>query len=288
MGRIFIFLIAVLFFAGPVFAADLSVSNAGFAPSNIWYSKDPFYAGDKVRVYTIVFNGSAYDIAGTVEFLNNGAPVGKVNFSLAKGGGAQDLWVDWNAEEGKHTITARLVNVVADGPNGKQSVSLPNVETGTNERVVDIDPAVKEAQQKAQVQQIIDTQSQVVGKANDVAQAVGAAVPVPVKEGVSVGVSAVEQFRINEGKQLDLIKKQKIQEIEAIAVRTKAVVSNTQKKGVTAESTPNVAEKPFAYAMLAAVSVLGIIFEWKVLFYGVILYALYRFVKWAVYKIRNR
>ncbi|MCK9344919.1 MAG: hypothetical protein M0P64_02185 [Candidatus Pacebacteria bacterium] len=121
-------------------AADEPIKNAGFVPANIWYSKDPFFAGETIRVYTIIFNGSSYDLEGTVEFLDNGVLLGKTNFSLSGGGRVRDLWVDWKATNGKHVMTARIVNVTASLAGGaKRSIALDNAETGKSERLVDLD-----------------------------------------------------------------------------------------------------------------------------------------------------
>lgn len=287
------YLISILFifFATPIFAAELSLSNAGFVQSNIWYSKDPFYTGDKVRIYTVIFNGSVYDLTGSVEFLDNGTSLGRTNFSLSGSGRAQDLWIDWKAIGGSHTITAQLVNVFADTPNGKQPVSLPNIETGKSSRVVDIDPALKEAQTKADAQKVVEVGAQTLGKVGSALQAVGDVIPVPIKDEVSAGANAVEQFRIGEGIQLSLAKEKKSQEIAVIAARTKitdAHAGSTKKGTIVLDTVSNTTEKPFAYVILAILSVLQFIFEWKVLFYGIILYVLYRAVKWIIYKIRNR
>lgn len=279
------------------FSADLPISNAGFAPSNIWYSKDPFYEGDKVRIYTIIFNGSSYDLSGTVEFLDNGLIVGKTKFSLAGGGRVQDLWVDWKASKGKHTITARFADVYADGPNGRQSVNLPNTETGINERLIEIDPIVMAEQKRVEAKKIEEMQSQAVVKVNDIVQVLSEATPEPVKEGVSSGVSWLEQFRIDQARQLDLIKEQKAKEIDAITKQSLPRSSDSLKSksknednifDSPLESVAKTTEKPFAYAMLAAVGALQFIFEWRILFYGVILYVLYRIIKWISIRIRNR
>lgn len=288
----YLLLLLFIFSANHVFAvADLPISNAGFAPSNIWYSKDPFYANESVRIYTVIFNGSAYDLAGSVEFVDNGVAIDKAKFSIARGGRAQDLWVDWKAKEGKHTITARLVGVVADGPNGKQSVVLPNAETGVNERVVEVDPAIVEAQKKIQDQKVAEVGAQVVGVIEDVVHAVEEATPTPIKEAIFTGTSVIEKFRIDEASQLAIIKKQKAKEIEVMSAKSKSnkvSTSDTKKDATSGAKDMNATEKPFAYAMLATVGALQFIFEWKVLFYGIILYCLYRIIKWVVLRIRNR
>lgn len=271
-------------------ASDLPISNAGFVQSNIWYSKDPFYVGDKIRIYTVIFNGSAYDLTGAVEFLDNGVSLGKTNFSLSGSGRAQDLWIDWKASGGSHTITARLVNVIADGPNGKQSVLLPSAETGKSERVVDLDPIAKEAQAKLEAQKVAEVGTQVISKFDGAIQTVSDVVPTPMKDGISLGLNVVEQFRLGVASQFRIAKEQKIKEIDAINARAKMAVTdtgNTKKETTVISNVSNTTEKPFAYAMLATVSTLEFIFEWKIVFYVIILYVLYRVIKWVARRVRG-
>ena len=139
MGKLLFILFFVLFGTSFAYAVESPLKNAGFVPSNIWYSKDVFFAGDKVRIYTVIFNGSTQDLTGIVEFLDNGSPIGKTNFSLSSGGRVQDVWIDWIASQGAHVVTARLMNVIADGKNGKQQVLLDNTEAGKSDRIVDLD-----------------------------------------------------------------------------------------------------------------------------------------------------
>ncbi len=100
-------LISGLFFLPLVgFAAPLS--NAGFLQGGIWYSKDPFFAGETVRVYAAIFNSSNEDIAGTVEFLDNKRSLGTSDFFVERGGKFSQVWVDWSVTEGEHTVEALI------------------------------------------------------------------------------------------------------------------------------------------------------------------------------------
>ncbi len=139
------YILAIIFlsfsFSLPVFGAEEApLKNAGFVQGNIWYSKTPFFAGDRIRIYTIIFNGSTEDLVGSVEFLDNGTPIGKSLFSILDGGRVRDVWVDWTAKDGKHTITARIVDVsTTDALGKKKIVVLENSEAGKNELQIDFD-----------------------------------------------------------------------------------------------------------------------------------------------------
>lgn len=290
MKYIFLVLfILFILFASPALAVDPAIENAGFVQSNIWYSKDPFYAGEKIRIYTVIFNGSGYDLSGNVEFLDNGVFIGKADFALASGGRVRDLWVDWKAVEGKHTITARFANVISDGPNGKKPALLASTEAGKSERVVGLDPVAKAAQDKIDATKAEEARAKTAAKVENVIQSVGDVIPEPVKDSVTAGTNVIEEFRIGEAYSLRLAKENKQKEISAIKADEEKALANKDKTIIGAtDAMLNTAEKPFAYVMLALFTIGQYIFEWKVLFYGIAIYLLYRFARWCVGKVRNR
>ena len=120
-------------------AQTKTLKNIGFIQDNIWYSKDPFFEGDKIRIYTTVFNGSQYDFKGTLEFFAGGKSVGKSSFSLISGA-FQVLWADWTAEGGNKKIYANIVEAKISLPGGMEEVViLENAKTGEIETFVDLD-----------------------------------------------------------------------------------------------------------------------------------------------------
>lgn len=124
----------------PVYAQEGPLKNVGFVPSNIWYSKDSFFAGETIRVYTVIFNGSEYDIEGTVQFFDNGTPINKAAFTVQKGGKVEDVSVEYVTKEGNHIITARIVDASVLEKNGKKKLlSLENKEAGKSEINVELD-----------------------------------------------------------------------------------------------------------------------------------------------------
>lgn len=285
----YLFIIASLFFASHVFAIGPAIDNAGFVQSNIWYSKDPFYAGDKIRIYTVIFNGSAYDLSGAVEFLDNGVLVGKADFALASGGRVRDLWIDWKATEGKHTITARFANVISDGPNGKLPAVLGSAEAGKSEKVVELDPVAKAALAKIEDAKSAEVRARTSEKVEGVIQSVSGAIPEPVKEVVQSGKNTIEEFRIGEAYQLKLAKESKQNEIAKIkAEEVKAITSGTKTVRSQTDAMLNTAEKPFAYALLALLTIGQYIFQWQILFYGILLYVLYRLIRLVAQRVWNR
>lgn len=272
------------------FAAEETLKNVGFLPSNIWYSKDPFFAGDKIRVYTVIFNGSDSDLEGTVEFYDNNQSIGKSSFSLAGGGRIRDIWIDWTATGGNHTISAKIVNPKISAPGEEaRAIVIANAETGTNERVIDFDINKNGvADSKEIVKNAIATgESVVLSKIDDAVKKINEVVPVkPVIETVKTKVEAVDDFRESQEKKvsstLNVVKK----ELENLktgdgAVKTDSGTSKSsneqfvkdknEKDGIGAPKLDKtIAEKPFKYVYLFFLSILEYILKIKILFYGLL------------------
>lgn len=332
----FIFLLNILCVSF-AYAAPQPIKNVGFVPANIWFSKDPFFDGEKIRIYTIVFNGSSYDLEGAVEFLDNGVIVGKTNFSLSSGGRVRDMWIDWVATKGKHAITARITGATASSASGaKSSVVLDNMETGKSERDVDMDtdgddvgntedldddddgisdvdelrngtdPLKKDTdgdgvsdgkelevslKNKAEAELILESASTSVATILNTLRRIDDTIPEPIKAAAITSTNIVERFRVEEGYKFALAKDKKLQEIKLISENKQKILVQEDSKNNKKDTIGNVSnatEKPFAYAMLASLAVLEYTFKWKVVFYGVILYALYRLIMWVVQRIKNR
>lgn len=332
----FIFLLNILCVSFS-YAAQQPIKNVGFVPANIWFSKEPFFAGEKVRIYTIIFNGSSYDLEGAVEFLDNGVLIGKTNFSLSSDGRVRDVWIDWEATGGKHAITARIIGATASSASGvKSSVVLDNTETGKSERDVDMDtdgdnvgntedqdddedgisdvdelrsgtnPLKKDTdgdgisdgkeletslKNKEEAELVLESASTSVGTILNTLKKIDDAIPEPIKTAAITSTNIMERFRVEEGYKFSLAKDKKLQEINLLnESKQNSFAQKDDKqdtKGVT-DTVSNATKKPFAYAMLASIALLEYTFKWKVVFYGVILYALYRLITWLVQRIKNR
>ncbi|PIR88056.1 MAG: hypothetical protein COU10_01245 [Candidatus Harrisonbacteria bacterium CG10_big_fil_rev_8_21_14_0_10_45_28] len=112
----------------------------GFLKQNLWVSPDPFFSGETVRVYTVIFNGGDTDISGKVGFFDNNESVGEVDFSLAGSGRLRDVWFDWPASEGEHRLSAKIVGaVVTNGDGSSLALILEEQASGEIIRQVDVD-----------------------------------------------------------------------------------------------------------------------------------------------------
>ncbi len=122
----------------PAFAQ--TAKRFGFIEGNIWYSKDPFFDGDKIRIYSGVINSTGQDITGSVEFYDGTELIGKVDFSAVGNGTLQQVWTDWTATKGTHKISAKIIQAnIAKVGGGAEPVALANSSSGEDNRFVDFD-----------------------------------------------------------------------------------------------------------------------------------------------------
>ncbi len=122
--------IALAFFALPVFAQTNESINAGFV-SGVWYSKTPFWEGENIRIYTAIQNQSGFDIIGTVQFFDQDAVIGQTPFE-AINGRLIEKWIDWEVTEGEHKIAVKLVDTKKTEPGQEpQPVNLGGAATAS-------------------------------------------------------------------------------------------------------------------------------------------------------------
>lgn len=82
-------------------------SLAGIPSGGIWFSKDPFFAGEQITVNTVVFNATENEIRGTLEFLDGDALIEKKEITLAA---SENRVIGFTllVTEGKHAFRVRV------------------------------------------------------------------------------------------------------------------------------------------------------------------------------------
>lgn len=115
-------------------------SGVGFIQGNIWFSKNPFFAGDSIRIYTAILNNEADDVVGVVEFFDNEENIGTANFQAVKGASLEQVWIDWTASEGEHNIYAQISELKLSLPGGEtKEIEPSNTKSGEADIAVDLD-----------------------------------------------------------------------------------------------------------------------------------------------------
>ena len=99
-----------------VYAAQDTIKNVGFTPGHIWISEEYPIEGKVTRIYSVLFNGSEYDVSGKIEFFDNETLIDSVSVSMSKGTRVQDIWVDWSPRAGNHTVSARITDALISQP----------------------------------------------------------------------------------------------------------------------------------------------------------------------------
>ncbi len=254
-------------------------SNVGFIPGNIWYSKDPFFEGDTVTVYTVVSNGGTGLFSGTVEFFDQNVILGKKDFSIAPGL-YQTLSISWQVTAGDHAISAQIINAnqVVTGV-GKQSMVPPRSDTGADKRFV----AKKvNAIVAAPGAVISDAVSAGLTKTQDFVNSV---IPAGVKDSTSSTVGGIDSTRasISDSVSNSISDTQKT--IDSWKPTTNVVKGKTI---VTPAVVPGAVEKPFTYVKLFFLKLLSLIFSHKWIFYILLVYIIFIILRFIYRKIRGR
>lgn len=110
MRIILLSLALFLVFPNTVSAESL---NAGFV-QGLWYSHEPIFHNETVRIYVALRNSADDDLTATVEFFDNDEKIGSQNIS-AISGRLIEAWIDWTATFGEHEISASLTNIKVNG-----------------------------------------------------------------------------------------------------------------------------------------------------------------------------
>ncbi|MFH1457324.1 MAG: hypothetical protein ABIF17_04435 [Patescibacteria group bacterium] len=104
-AKIFLF---IFLFITPITVIAESKTNAGFV-NGIWYSKQPFFSNEVVRVYNAFQNQSGFDITATVNFFDNDVLIGSNDISVINGR-LTEVWVDYTFKPGNHKISVTVTN----------------------------------------------------------------------------------------------------------------------------------------------------------------------------------
>ena len=260
---IIFFLILSIF---PIYKIHAQSSNAGFVPANIWYSKDPFEEGDKIKIYTLIFNPDSREFSGTVNFFDQTVFLGKKTFAIPANG-VQTIFIDWTATLGNHTIFGKIENAQFLGTNGKyEGVYLSQNETAKSSRTVSVKIIPQNSSTNATSNGTTDNSS---GAIQNIANLIKDKTPDFIATPITVATNAIDGMRQNLGTQSDIKKTQIQTEITALDKST-----NTPTK-----TAANTFLKPFDYVQLFFYTIAGFLFNNKFAFYGILIVLIFFFFR---------
>ncbi len=254
------FILLLIFGLFPIHQSNAQSTNAGFIPSNIWYSKDPFEEGDKIKVYTLIFNPDDKELLGTVIFYDKTTLLGKKTFTVSPRG-VKDVSIDWTVNVGDHTIFATIENARFLLSDGKyEDTVITENKTKESSRTVNkkIIPKLSDAISSNLVtDQIQNVQDLIVNNTPDI-----------LAKPMVLGASTVENIRNSAGMASEN-KKEQIKKDLAILNKKKSPSTND-----------NII-KPWKYVELFFVTFLSFILNNKIIFYAILailVFLLLRFI----------
>ena len=244
----------------PISKALAQTTNAGFVPGNIWYSKDPFVEGDKIKIYTLIFNPDTRKFSGTVDFFDNSTLLGTKDFNVA-GTSTKDISINWTVTAGDHQIFGQIENAKFLTSTGTYvSASLADNVTSKSSRTV----ANKLIAQN--ISNGINTVDGAFNSAIDSIQNIGSAtksnLPVAISQSATATTNTLDGLRGNIGTTLGNAQAETQKNINNLNDVKDSSKNNTDE---------NYIQKPFEYVELFFLSILGAIFSNKILFYVILI-----------------
>jgi len=264
-----IFIYLALFLT-PFYFLIAQISNTGFIPENIWYSKDPFEEGDKVKIFTLIYNSDTKPLSGTVFFFDKTTFLGNKTFNIP-GKGMEDISIDWTVSTGNHTIFAQIQNAKYLMPDKTyKEVSLSEMKTSESERSVS-----KKITSNTSKEETIPKKSTDATISN-IQNFLKEITPEVVSTTIETTIDKTEKFRENLGS-ISEDKKEIIKKEIKILEDTSSVNSKTKNPTTNETKAPDKSafEKPFKYVEIFFLSLFSYILNNKYLFYGLIFAVLF-------------
>lgn len=258
----------VIFSVLPINRIYAQVSNTGFVQANIWYSKDPFEEGDKIKIYTLLFNPDSRQLSGTVNFFDNSVLLGKKNFSIAPGA-TNALSIDWTVTAGKHDIFGEIENakfLLSDGSYEAVTLSQGETEKSSITVAKKIVPVADtgEATNSNSINNSVST------LASSIENTVTSSTPSFISGPIISTTSALESFRqntANASQQKETDVKSQIKALD----ENKTVLKKGSKGTTENTAPPSSLLKPFKYVELFFLTIASFILNNQIIFYAILI-----------------
>ncbi len=244
-----IFLIIFCAFTPPHSYAQ--TTSAGFIREDIWYSKDPFTEGDKINIYTVIFDPDVRALTGTVDFFDQTTLIGKKTFTVASKR-TQDISIEWTVTAGDHNIYAKIESAKFVNANGTyENAHLNDDQTSESKRTVK--KAIIPKPSVSASTPAVDDQIQNIEKI------IEDKTPEFISKPIAVGANALEDMRQSVGVRSE---DQKIE--------VKGELQNIPSPKPNTSNSSSGALKPFKYVELFFMTLISFIFNHAVVFYIVL------------------
>lgn len=255
----------------PFYQIHAETSNTGFVQSDIWYSKDPFEEGDKIKIYTLVFNPENKELSGTVIFFDKETILGQKDIKiLAKS--TKDISIDWTVTAGKHTIYAKINNPKFLISAGKYETALLN----NNETEKDIFTVSKKIiGTESDGSESSNEQSGENSDVNTIMNLIQEKTPAFISKPIITITNALESFRMDTGEKTSTKHEEVKQELEEL--KQAEAEKPAEEKSKT--------EKPFKNIELFALKIFSFILNNQYVFYTVLFVLVFVVLRYIWLKI---
>jgi hypothetical protein len=252
-----------------------TTTNAGFVPGNIWYSKDPFEEGDKIKIYTLIFNPDTSKFSGTVDFFDNSTLLGSKDFTIAATS-TKDISINWTVTAGDHQIFGQIENAKIVETNGtSQNVTLSDNVTTKSSRTVSNKIIAQNID--AGINTVDGSFNATINSIQNIGDNVKNTLPTSLSQSVTTTTNTIDGLRVNAAATLQDKQTEAQSEINSL--------NSTSIKSSKNPTSTNDFQKPFAYIELFFFSILTAIFKYKIIFYGIIVIAVFVILRYIWYLI---
>jgi hypothetical protein len=252
-----------------------TTTNAGFVPGNIWYSKDPFEEGDKIKIYTLIFNPDTSKFSGTVDFFDNSTLLGSKDFTIAATS-TKDISINWTVTAGDHQIFGQIENAKIVETNGtSQNVTLSDNVTTKSSRTVSNKIIAQNID--AGINTVDGSFNATINSIQNIGDNVKNTLPTSLSQSVTTTTNTIDGLRVNAAATLQDKQTEAQSEINSL--------NSTSIKSSKNPTSTNDFQKPFAYIELFFFSILAAIFKYKIIFYGIIVIAVFVILRYIWYLI---
>lgn len=284
-GLIFFLILSFL----PVLPAEAEMgSNAGFVPANIWYSQDSFGEGDKIKIYTVIFNPDKRELSGVVSFYDDTVLLGKKDFVIPTVG-IKDVYIDWTVNLGPHKIFAKITDtkyLVSKGAYEPVVAKENTSEISSYTTYKKIIPDISDIKDK--VEQVREN---VKVPINSLQEKVLASTPNFVAKPIISSVNFLENWREGQNSVIETKKEKLKSEIEIVKKENDQAEVLKEENDIPSDTEENDKPKsigkdfrsststPFKYVELFFLKILSFITNTKVVFYGTLVIILAIFIR---------
>ncbi|MBK5215206.1 MAG: hypothetical protein JJE53_00130 [Candidatus Pacebacteria bacterium] len=278
-----IFIIFTLFLSLPQYIE--AVTNTGFIPGQIWYSKETLVEGETVNIHTAVWNGEKESFMFKVEFYDKNIILGTREVSL-KSLELKDVYIPWKITAGDHIISAKIISSSINNSGTIEKITINRNTTSSDKQFI---PVLV----KNYLDQPLSETDALKIQIEKTSAEINNFVPEEISSTISTSFNAIDDLRGTTFIKIDEAKEEAKIELDLLKKGEGVAVSTTDKKTSVDNSTQktnieDAIKKPITYLKLFFLSVLSFVFGNKFVFYILLTLLVFLILRTIYRKIRNR